>query len=314
MINHSKWILTPDIQVGNILNMKQVKVFFLLLLFSAPVLSQDSICEKFINTPLLAPQPGSIEGAGSYIYKSIGGIDLRLHVFGSGSEKQPVLVFFFGGGWKWGRVTDFREQAGYFAARGMKSVLVEYRTDCRQKVSVVDEVEDAKSAIRWVRSHADELGIDSSRVAVSGASSGGHLALGAASFDRLDNPDEDPGISSRPDLLLLFYPCVDLTLEIEMEYSSEVIGNHGYEMSPLFHIPRDLPPVIIFQGTVDPLYASVRKFCEDAGNLGNQCKFVEYAGAQHGFLNQRSDEEVAWVIDTIKGMESFLSEATYLGQ
>ena len=129
-----------------------------------------------------------------------------------------------------------------------------------------------------------------------------------------DNPAEDLDVSSKPNLLLLFYPCVDLTLEVEMQYSSEVIGANGYEVSPLFHIPRDLPPLIILQGTADPLYASVTQFCDDAVSLGNRCEFVEYAGAGHGFLNQRSTEEVTWADATVNGMERFLREAAYLGE
>lgn len=284
-------------------------------LFAAPALSQDSICSRFAGTPLLAPQPAYIEGASSHIYKSVGNADLRLHVF-SGDKPgiRPAVVFYFGGGWNWGDVSFFREQAEHFAALGMRSVLVEYRTFCRQGVSVADEVEDAKSAIRWLRINAGELGIDPSAIAASGASSGGHLALSTAMFEEKDNPAENLAISSKPNLLLLFYPCVDLTDETEMVSSSEVIGTQGYELSPLFHIPRDLPPLIIFQGTADPLHASVKRFCDDAKFLGHHCEFLEYAGAGHGYLNQRFAEEVSWTEATVGEMEMFLLNVDYLGR
>jgi acetyl esterase len=295
--------------------MKHTKLvsLVLLMLIAVPVLGQESVCSKLAGSAGVAPQPTNIEGANSYTYKSINGTDLRLHVFSDGTDSvQPAIVFFFGGGWNGGQVTAFKVQAEYFAKLGMRSVLVDYRTYCRQGVGVTDEIEDAKSAIRWIRSHAKELKIDPSKIAASGASSGGYLALSAAMFPDLDNRSENKKVSSKPNLLLLFYPCVDLTQESEMAYSSEVIGKHGHEASPALHIPKNLPPAIVFSGTKDPLYESDKQFCKNAAALGNQCQFIEYDGANHGYLNRRSENEKVWADDTFRNAEKFLNEAKYL--
>ena len=71
----------------------------------------------------IAPQPASIEGARTHVYKSIDGIDLRLHVFSppdhQASMKRPAIVFFFGGGWTGGTVEQFVPQSQHLAERGM---------------------------------------------------------------------------------------------------------------------------------------------------------------------------------------------------
>lgn len=282
--------------------------------FSGSAVAQN-LCVKLANTPLTQPQPLKIEGATSYVYKSVNGIDLRLHVFGPSapppqSEKRAGVVFFFGGGWMIGTVTQFAPAAAYFAGRGMTAFVVDYRTFCRHGANIVDEVADAKSAVRWIRSHADQFGIDPHRIAVSGGSSGGHLALSTAMFGELDAKREDKSVSSRPDLLVLFYPCVDETSEEEKPYV-EAIGSNGREVSPLYHIRPGLPATIIFQGTADSLYRENDTYCSEARKQGNDCEFVEYPEAPHGFLN-RAVANGAWYEKGLRGMDDFLVRKGYL--
>ena len=112
----------------------------------------------------IAPQPTSIEGAHTHVYKSIDGIDLRLHVFSPpdhlASMKRPAIVFFFGGGWTRGTVEQFVPQSQHLAERGMVAIVADYRVFARHKTTPFEAMTDARSAIRWVRSHAPELGID----------------------------------------------------------------------------------------------------------------------------------------------------------
>jgi acetyl esterase len=275
-----------------------------------PVLAQDSICPQ---AP--APPPLSIEGSTAHVYKSIQGADLRLHVFAPAhrrSDKLPAVVFFYGGGWMFGNVTAFVPEAKYFAGRGMVAIVADYRGYCRNKADVADEMADAKSAIRWARSHAKELGIDPNRIAASGGSSGGHLALSTATFNTFDDPTENKKISSRPNALVLFYPCVDETTEEERQYSSLALGSHGDDVSPLYHITKGLPPMIVFQGTADSLYASVSKYCTDVGILGNSCEFFKYEGAPHGYFNKAREKEGKWYRETLLEVDRFLTRRGYL--
>jgi acetyl esterase/lipase len=269
------------------------------------------------NTPFTLPQPASIEGATTHVYKSVKGVNLRLHVFSPagtvrGSAKSPAVMFFYGGGWMIGTVNEMVPPAAYVASRGATGIVVEYRGYCRNGASIVDEVTDAKSAVRWVRQHAAQLSIDPKRIAVAGGSSGGHLALSTAMFSALDEKSEDRSVSSKPDLLLLFYPCVDATTEQEMSYGGPAIGTHGREVSPILHSRKGLPRMIVFQGTEDPLYAKNRTYCEQVRAEGGQCELVEYAGASHGFFN-KAPKNAQWYDMGLRGMNTFLIQVGYLG-
>ncbi len=67
---------------------------------------------------------------------------------------------------------------------------------------------DTKSAMRWVRSHAAELGIDPERIAASGGSAGGHLAAFASMVEGIDDPADDLKVSPRGNALVLFNPVL----------------------------------------------------------------------------------------------------------
>src|SRR3989442_543708 len=78
-----------------------------------------------------------------------------------------------------GAVGQFVPQSRYLAERGMVAIVADYRVFARHATSPFEAIADAKSAIRWVRSHAKALHIDPSRIAAGGGSSGGHIALSA---------------------------------------------------------------------------------------------------------------------------------------
>jgi acetyl esterase/lipase len=201
----------------------------------------------------LPPQPTSIEGASAHVYKTVSGTELRLHVFSPGngrSTSTPAVVFFFGGGWTSGTVTQFVPQAKHLADRGMVAVVADYRVFGRHQTSPFEAVADAKSAIRWLRTHGPEFGVDPSRIVGSGGSSGGHIALSAATFDAFDEPGENTKVSSKPDALVLFNPAVDTGRETPPALVQRFSGR-GRELSPLHHIRRGLPPTLILHGKAD---------------------------------------------------------------
>ena len=103
-------------------------------------------------------------------YKTLESSELKLHVFNplshAPSDQSPVIVFFFGGGWSGGTPRQFYQQARDFARQGLVAISAEYRTKRTHKTTPFECVEDGKSAIRWVRQHANELGVDPNRIAV----------------------------------------------------------------------------------------------------------------------------------------------------
>ena len=98
----------------------------------------------------------------SFIYKKTKQADLAIFVhYPPGwkeTDKRPAIVFFFGGGFQFGSVSQFVPQAAYFASRGMVAARADYRVKSRHGVEPDACVEDAKSAVRWLRQNAAKLG------------------------------------------------------------------------------------------------------------------------------------------------------------
>ena len=158
-------------------------------------------------------------------YKKTDKGELSLHVFNplnhKATDKRPCIVFFFGGGWTGGTPRQFYQQAKHFAARGMVAVSAEYRVKNVHGTTPFECVEDGKSAIRYVRQHADELGIDPNRIVASGGSAGGHVAACTGVIAGLEEEGEDVNVSSVPNAMILFNPCLDTT---EKGYGLELVG------------------------------------------------------------------------------------------
>ncbi len=108
----------------------------------------------------------------------LGDTSLKLDVFEPAGLKptdhRPAIVFFFGGGWSGGDAKQFYQQAKAMTEQGMVVFSADYRVKSRNKTTPFECVKDGKSAIRWVREHAAELGIDPDRIVAAGGSAGGH--------------------------------------------------------------------------------------------------------------------------------------------
>ncbi|MEZ6066582.1 MAG: alpha/beta hydrolase [Planctomycetaceae bacterium] len=143
-------------------------------------------------------------------YKTIGDVTLRLHIFNptglERGDRRGAIVFFFGGGWVSGTATQFYPQSQHLAARGMVAICAEYRVKNQHGTKPYECVEDGKSALRWVRSHAAELGIDPDRIAAGGGSAGGHVAAAVATTEGFEAKSDDLQVSCRPQALVLFNP------------------------------------------------------------------------------------------------------------
>ena len=148
------------------------------------------------------------------VYKSTDNIDLKLWIFNpaehSPDSQSPAIVFYFGGGWNAGSPQQFVKHCEYLSARGMVAMVADYRVASRNDVRAKTCVADAKSAVRWIREHAGELGVDPDRIAAGGGSAGGHLAAATATLTKFDEPDENMKIGSQPNALVLFNPALIL--------------------------------------------------------------------------------------------------------
>jgi acetyl esterase/lipase len=128
---------------------------------------------------------------------------------GDPTRPRPALVVFRGGGYA--RPDGSGGGSGAWAARnGMVAAEVDYGTRSTQSFHP-GPYADAARAVRLVRAHAGDWGVDPGRVGVLGYSAGGHLASLLSTQPSLwRSPDDDhaPAISARPDLVVLAYPLI----------------------------------------------------------------------------------------------------------
>ena len=217
-------------------------------------------------------------------------------------KKYSCIDFFHGGGWNNGSPEQFQRQSRYFASRGMVAVSVEYRIRNVHGTSPIQAMEDAKSAIRFIRSNAKLFSIDSNKIAAAGGSAGGHLAAVAGNIDLFDNSNEDLTISSKPNLLILYNPVLHNGRKWPW------IDNPS-NASPYDNISKGAPPTIILTGTEDKIVPVelIENYKKRMELIGSRCDVIFYEGAEHAFFNRGQD-----FIDTLYESDIFLKSNQYL--
>lgn len=221
-------------------------------------------------------------------YKRVGERELKLHVFlppgWKASDRRPAFVTIHGGGWTGGDPTRMYPFASYFASQGMVGISVEYRLlKAGNGVTVFDCVQDGRSAMRYVRGHAAELGVDPARLVANGGSAGAHVAVATALFRQFDDSREETSVSAEPNALVLFFPVIDTSKE---GYGNAKIGERWRELSPAHNVRPGLPPTLVFHGTGDTTtpFKGARLFVDEMLRAGNRCELVVNDGGGHGYL------------------------------
>jgi acetyl esterase len=247
----------------------------------------------------------------SIIYKKIGERELKLAIEKpidwKATDTRPAIVFFFGGGWVGGTPEQFRKQSEYLATRGMVGIRVEYRTIPKgDKGPPSICCADAKSAMRYVRAHAAELGVNPEQIAAAGGSAGGHLAAFTALVEGQNDPQDDIKISCKPAALVLFNPVFN---NGPGQWGHDRVGNRFKEFSPAHHVTQDAPPTIVFLGDSDKLIpvTVLSEFEADMKKAGVRCHTHVYPQAEHGFFNKEPHFTV-----TLQATDKFLTSLGWL--
>ena len=256
----------------------------------------------------------TIEGAEIKVFKTVKGFDLKMNIFKPKDYKKgvkyPAIVFFFGGGWNGGNVHQFEQHCRLLASKGMIAMAANYRVKSRNNSTPFDAVEDAKSAIRWIRENAKELGVNKRKIVAAGGSAGGHLAACTATIQGFDGQGENKRVSSKPNALVLFNPVINTMKE---GYGSERLRDKAKTISPAHHVVPKLPPTLIFHGTNDMTvpFSNVTDFQSKMEAAGNICYVMPFEGQGHGFFNFGRSENKFYELTT-KKMISFLAEIKYI--
>ena len=186
-----------------------------------------------------------------YVYKTSAGKQRKMEIFfppghDPAKAKVPGMILFHGGGWSGGTLDQFRVACAYFASRGLVCATAEYQMlgknaaklpkgESKKRVCVTD----AKSAIRWFKQNADELGIDPARIITGGGSAGGHISALATMNAGLNDPADPKNIDTRVVAYLWFNPAFATN------------DHEDSEIDILKHLKKDLAPAIVFFGDKD---------------------------------------------------------------
>lgn len=211
-----------------------------------------------------------------YGYKD--GLGLTLDVLIPETKPKNIgVIFIVSGSWK-SRKNAVREdeerQRRQHWAQGLLNggytlFLVRHGSSPRYFVSEMPN--DIRRAVRFIRLHAKDYGIDPNRIGISGASSGGHLALMAALAAADGSPDaKDPveRISSRVQAIVAWFPPTDMlnfggengykiAEKIRPRIFQEMFGQvtdleaQLKAISPIYLVNQEAPPLLLIHGDAD---------------------------------------------------------------
>lgn len=234
--------------------------------------------------------PTTVETRGDQPYLEPGRrekLDLYLPKKRSKVKLHPAVVLIHGGGWNGGNKRAAREvEIGItLAENGFVAASIDYAVQAAGKFPI--NLQDCKNAVRYLRIHSQELGVDPDRIAVLGGSAGGHLALMVAYTGddaKLAPIAPYPGISDKVSAVVDMYGISDIErwkktdskgnpTELRGVYPHIrlIFGERPEEWaaaSPISHVHANLPPTLILHGKMDTtvdrdqsstLYAALKK-------------------------------------------------------
>ena len=192
-------------------------------------------------------------------------------------DSRPIVVLFHGGGWRAGSPENLKELAEFFVKLGMVTARPEYRIKQRHGTTPDKCVEDAKTAIRWIRSKYRDLGIDPQRIVAFGTSAGGHLA--ACTGTAIGGTKAE-----RPNALILLAPHLNLAANVASIEKLGIDRQTANAISPSLHVDSNTPPTLIIHGSDDIIVKlpELQEFATKGNQLDVSVELLTILGARHG--------------------------------
>ncbi|MFL6416103.1 MAG: alpha/beta hydrolase fold domain-containing protein [Bryobacteraceae bacterium] len=251
---------------------------------------------------------------------------LDLHV-PDGAGPFPAAILVHGGGFDEGtRATNVRPLFEPLASAGFAWFSIDYRLAPDFKFPQANE--DMNTAIKWVKAHAKEYKVDTSRLVIIGESAGGFLvnytgthttpATKVAAVVDFYGPSDYGKLAERrrdhPD---------EFNMATISRHASHGGGIHFFgaeqldadglrklhEISPISAVHKGMPPFLVIHGTKDEQvsYQQSTEFCEAIRKVGTSCELIPIENGKHGMSTWRDPnvqhwkpEMIAWLQKTLK--------------
>ncbi len=316
--------------------MKRILTFALLLLISSLVYAQvardtsftvySAFVKAYKKQPFISivypSLPHSVIADTGKVYCTLAGHALHADVFYPhklGHKARPAILLIHGGGWRSGSRDQQVPMAQQLAARGYVTTTVEYRLSPEAKYPAA--VYDLKSAIKWVRLHAKDYGINKNKIAVLGCSAGGQLAAllgttnGLSAFEGNEcNNSEESTVNAIVDIdgiLAFTHP------ESGEGDESKGISAAAYwlgatraenpllwqDASALNHVNQSTPPILFINSSVARMHAGRDDMMRKLDTLGIYHEVHTFTDAPHPFWLFEP-----WFKPTVKYVVDFLDK------
>ena len=248
----------------------------------------------------------AIERTTGIVYGHRHGHELTFEVVRPAKPNGLGVVFMVSGGWKSGANAFHPWMAAPLLRRGYTVFPVCHVS--QPEATVMEIFDDVSHALRFIRFHASDYGVDAQRLGVSGGSAGGHLSLMLATRGGpgpATAPDPVDRVSSAVQAVAIFYPVTDL---LNLGDSTENLHDDGppksflkafgqepknlaawkvtgHDMSPIYYLSSNLPPTLIYHGDADTLVPldQSQRFQKRAQELGRTVELVVHPGGHHGW-------------------------------
>lgn len=262
------------------------------------------------------PAPGTdIKHIPDLIYTKHDGVALTMDVYQPAKPNGAGIIKIISGGWKSSHkgISD-----GGWPEAGYTTFVVVHGSQPRFQVEEI--VADLNRAVRFIRAHCAEYGVDPQKLGVTGGSAGGHLSLMLVTRGGPGDPKAPDPIdreSSAVNAAAVFYPPTDYLNWFADGDNAVGIGRLaayagafgpkcateegrqqlGHDLSPIYWVHPHQAPVYIVHGDADPQVSLTQsqRFYKRCGELGDKCEIVIRHGAGHGGWQEMKEDTARMV-------------------
>lgn len=287
-----------------------VMFFFVFTLIATPASAQPG---------KQATPPDDVVFERDITYGKAGEVELKLNMSRpkahDGKAKPiPAIIIIHGGGWAAGSREGHNDLTWGFAKQGYLAITISYRF--APKFLFPAQVEDAKCAVRYLRANAKKLNINPDAIGAVGFSAGAHLSMLLATMDEGDGLEGDGGHGdqkSKVQAAVSFVGPTDFTVDDLPQASVNIIKNwlggdlkekakEAHLASPVTYISKGDAPMLLFQGTADPLIPNTQAYrmTEAMSKAGVKGRVEMILGGGHGWGGQE-------MVHSIEQMNSFFA-------